>query len=120
MISERMREIREKNGLNKKEMSKRLNIPYTTYNNYETGSREPGSDFLIKFSCEFGVSIDYIMGNTTTDQSFFDTYKNDDILTDIVFKFQANKEFREIIEDIYNASPELLNALKAFISAFKQ
>ena len=120
MIAKRIKEIREKNGLNKKEMSARLELPYTTYNNYETGNREPGSDFLIKFSKEFNISIDYLMGNDVQKQEFIELYKKNDILTDIVLKLQSDDEFREITETIYNASPELLNALKAFIFAFKQ
>ena len=37
-------------------------MKYTTYNNYETGAREPASDFLILISEKFGVSVDYLLG----------------------------------------------------------
>lgn len=62
MISEKLREIREGTGMNKKEFSEYLNMKYTTYNNYETGAREPASDFLILISEKFGVSVDYLLG----------------------------------------------------------
>lgn len=62
MISEKLREIREGTGMNKKEFSEYLNLKYTTYNNYETGAREPASDFLILISEKFGVSVDYLLG----------------------------------------------------------
>ena len=48
--------------MNKKEFSEYLNLKYTTYNNYETGAREPASDFLILISEKFGVSVDYLLG----------------------------------------------------------
>ncbi|QCT71563.1 XRE family transcriptional regulator [Eubacterium maltosivorans] len=64
MICDKLKEIREKTGMNKKEFANYLNIKYTTYNNYETGAREPASDFLILISKKFDISIDYIMGLT--------------------------------------------------------
>lgn len=68
MISDKLCEIRSKAGLNKKEFAERLGVKYTTYNGYETGSREPASDFLILVSKKFNVSIDYIMGLTDTSE----------------------------------------------------
>ena len=62
MISEKLKEIREKTHMNKKEFAEYIGIKYTTYNNYETGIREPSSDFLILISSKFDVSIDYILG----------------------------------------------------------
>lgn len=62
MIKEKLKEIREQTGMNKKEFASFIGIKYTTYNNYETGEREPGSDFLILISQKFDVSIDYILG----------------------------------------------------------
>ncbi len=62
MISERLKNIREKQGLNKSEFAREIGIPYTTYNNYETGKREPSSDFLKLISNKYDVSIDFIMG----------------------------------------------------------
>lgn len=62
MIPERLKLLRENKGLTKTELAKRLGMPYNTYVNYEAGTREPGSEFLIKISKFYKVSIDYIMG----------------------------------------------------------
>lgn len=62
MISDKLKEIREKTGMNKKDFADSLGVKYTTYNNYEVGTREPASDFLIMISKKFDISIDYIMG----------------------------------------------------------
>ena len=62
MIGEKLKEIREKTGMNKKEFAQYLGLKYTTYNNYETEAREPASDFLILISTKFDVSIDYLLG----------------------------------------------------------
>lgn len=62
MIGEKLKEIRENLGLNKKEFAQYIGIKYTTYNGYETEAREPSSDFLILISEKFDVSIDYLLG----------------------------------------------------------
>ena len=118
MIASKIKEIREKNGLNKREMSKKLNIPYTTYNNYETGNREPGSDFLIKFSNEFGISIDYIMGNTANNQSFINGYKKNDAITDIILQLRSDFELLAMTAELCKLTPEQRAAVQSVLSAF--
>lgn len=58
----RLRELRESKGLNMREASRLLGMPYTTYVNYEKGLREPTSETLILFSDFFGTSVDYLVG----------------------------------------------------------
>ena len=62
MISEKLKELREDTSMNKKQFAEFLGIKYTTYNGYETGAREPASDFLILVSRKMDVSIDYLLG----------------------------------------------------------
>lgn len=54
----RLAELRAKMGISMKEAASRLEMPYTTYVNYEKGTREPNSETLIKLSRFFGTSID--------------------------------------------------------------
>lgn len=62
MIKDRLKDVRDKTGMNKKEFAEYIGIKYTTYNNYETGAREPDSEFLIMISKKFDVSTDFILG----------------------------------------------------------
>ncbi len=48
--------------MNMRELAEQLNIPYTTYVNYEKGAREPNSETLIMLANFFDVSIDYLLG----------------------------------------------------------
>ena len=64
MFTDIIKSLRQSRGLNKRQMSELLEMPYTTYNNYEIGAREPNSDVLKKISGLFGVSVDYLIGNT--------------------------------------------------------
>lgn len=61
MIGDKLREIREDLNMNKKDFAEKIGIKYSTYSNYESGIREPASDFLILISKKFDVSIDYLL-----------------------------------------------------------
>lgn len=63
----RISELRAKLGISMKEAAARLDMPYTTYVNYEKGTREPNSETLIKLSRFFGTSIDYLLGKQEPD-----------------------------------------------------
>ncbi len=82
MIGNRIKTLRESKGYNMRQMAAALNLPYTTYVNYEKGARRPNSEQLILISKYFGVSIDYLIGRTdipfTEDRSenLFEKYPN--------------------------------------------
>ena len=51
-----------------KEAAAKLEMPYTTYVNYEKGTREPNSETLIKLAKFFDTSIDYLLGKSETSE----------------------------------------------------
>lgn len=60
----RMKSLREEKGLNMKEAAAALQLPYTTYRNYEQGLREPNSETLVQIANFYGVSVDYLIGRS--------------------------------------------------------
>ena len=54
--------LRDMRNMNQKEFAASLAISYTAYNGYETGARDPKSDFWIAVAEKYGVSIDWLMG----------------------------------------------------------
>ena len=58
----RLKVLREMHNLNMREVASKLGIPYTTYVNYEKGTREPNSEMLISLANFYSVSIDYLIG----------------------------------------------------------
>ncbi len=58
----RLKSFRESLGMTQEEFGKSLNIAKSTYNNYETGVRDPKSDFWIAVAQKYNVTIDYLMG----------------------------------------------------------
>lgn len=77
-IGSTLKKLRAQKNLNKKEAARFLGMPYTTYNNYESDTREPGSKALIKLSRFYEVSIDYLLENPYTPEISFleDEYRS--------------------------------------------
>lgn len=92
----RLRELRKKRGINMREAAAQLNIPYTTYVNYEKGDREPNLKMLITLANFFSVSVDYLLG------------KSDDIIDDRILDI-VNTIDNDILE---NSGGNLLKAMQ--------
>ena len=63
-LSKRLKDLRIENRWTQKELSDKLGIPRTTYSGWETGEREPDVEMLKNIASVFGVSVDYLVGNT--------------------------------------------------------
>jgi transcriptional regulator with XRE-family HTH domain len=62
--SEVIRNLRIKNNLSSKELSKILNISESSVSLYESGKRKPSLSLIIKIADYFSVSTDYLLGIT--------------------------------------------------------
>ena len=65
----RLKQLREQRGFSQKEFAAEMDLPYTTYNSYETGKRAPDFDMLSRFADYFHVSVDYLLGRDTPTES---------------------------------------------------
>ena len=62
-FKENLRYYREKAGYKKQtDLAKAINIPYTTYLNYEKAGREPKYETLVKIANELCISTDELLG----------------------------------------------------------
>lgn len=104
MIGERIKSLRESKGYNMRQMAAALNLPYTTYVNYEKGAREPNSEQLILISKYFGVSIDYLMGRTDIPEFSVDYLTGSKITLDFSYidetKEYCKKHFPKHSKDV--------------------
>ena len=57
-----LKALRDSLNMTQEEFGKSIGLAKSTYNNYETGVREPKSDFWIAIAQKYNVSIDYLMG----------------------------------------------------------
>ena len=68
--TERLKKLREFEKLNQSELAKELGISQNTYSQYETGSRQPSLEMLVKLAEFYFVSTDYILGLTDNPEPY--------------------------------------------------
>lgn len=56
-----IKELRLSKGYSAKEFAKKLQIPYSTYSNYENNNREPSLDTLHKICDNLGVTVEELI-----------------------------------------------------------
>lgn len=59
-----LRSLREDRGYSQKDISAALNVATSTYNQWETGKREPDNATLLRIADFFHVSTDCLLGHS--------------------------------------------------------
>ena len=72
-IKERLIELRQRNGLNKIDMARKLGINKSSITRYENGQIKPNLDMLIMISKTFCVSMDWLCGFDTLEEGKYDS-----------------------------------------------
>lgn len=102
-FSERLKELRKKRGISQTEITTIINIPRTTYANYEIKNCDPNISTLIKLADFYNISIDELVGRPTDTLNLKlldDTRKN-------------------LIKEILSASDVAVGRLDAFYQGIK-
>ena len=108
IFANRLKELRNERHLSQQELADKLEMPRSTYGGYETEGKEPNIDTLCILANFFGVSTDYLMGNSdkrlNVDTVFFSDTQN----------FQSHyedlpKELRPIVAKCFDSFYVLLN-----------
>ena len=60
-IADRIKTLREKNGMTQTQLAKRLGISRSAVNSWEMSLSTPSSIYLVELSRIFGVSTDYLL-----------------------------------------------------------
>ena len=85
-----LRIFRESLGMTQKEFAASLSIGLTTYNGYETGARDPKSDFWISVATKYHVTVDYLMGFSDNPNKISDAIKKFTPYSDEAMKLAAD------------------------------
>ena len=81
-MANRIKDLREDRDMRQSDLAAATGIDQRTISNYETGKTSPDAYALIKLADFFDVSIDYLVGRTSTDLSSEE--KRDRIIDDII------------------------------------
>ena len=61
---DRLKALRKRKGLSQEDIAPKVGVKYGTYRNWEQGVRDPGTEALIRLAEFFGVSVDYLLGQS--------------------------------------------------------
>lgn len=97
-----MKELRLDLKMTQAAFAESLGISKTTYNNYETGAREPGHKFIVDVALKYNVTTDYLLGltNNPISASFESSHESLSLQEiKIVLAYRnAPKEIQEIVD----------------------
>lgn len=62
MVSERIKQLREKNNLTQSSLAKKLNVTRSSVNAWEMGISVPSTSLIVDLARLFHVSTDYLLG----------------------------------------------------------
>ena len=65
-MGEKLKSLRLEKNLTQKQIADRIGLAVSAVSSYESGSRYPSYDVLVKLSRIFHVSTDYLLGITDT------------------------------------------------------
>ena len=103
-----LKALRDSLNMTQEEFGKSVGLAKSTYNNYETGVREPKSDFWIAIAQKYNVSIDYLMGLENLQNENQPAPTNED---------ELNAEDKRLLTMIHNLTPENRERIVAIIEA---
>ena len=67
MVKNRLKSLREAKQISMRQAARDLQMPYTTYVNYEKGTNEPNNEALVKLAVYYNVSADYLLGHNVVE-----------------------------------------------------
>ena len=99
MFSNILIKLRKDAGYTQAELANLLGMGKSAISNYESGFRTPENETLIKLSKIFNVSIETLLGVSSSEQSF--RYINKSDQTKIIH-YSGNDRINSIIEEMLN------------------
>lgn len=112
MNGNKLKKLRESEGLLQKELADKLNISTSTIGMYEQGRRDPDYTTLKKIANYFNVSIDYLLDNDVTNVDDLELREIESLK-----KALQKSGFMENNEDL---TDEELDRLMKFVNANKE
>ena len=108
----RLKELRKENKFTQEDIAKKLNMTTGGYGYYEQGRTYPPIEILNEIANIYSVSVDYLLGNTTTN------LENNSTELSILIGFRI-KSLREMHNMTQTELGNKLNVSKATISKYE-
>lgn len=124
-FGERLRELRQKNGLSMEQLGKEIGASSSRISDWENGKNHPSSNFVVAISEKFGVTTDWLLKGEEvaikTDSvspifsaEWYKNYHSENRVVDF------SEALRELISNAVDLSDEDVDALNVVALRFKQ
>ena len=93
-MSERLRNLRVQSNMTQSQLAERFGVTTSAVSSYESGTRMPTYDTLVKYSRIFHVTSDYILGLDSNASLDVSDLSSDEMaaVVDIITVFRKNKK----------------------------
>ncbi len=120
MNGNKLKKLRENQGLLQKELADKIGISLSSISMYERGERQPDNDILKRLSQYFGVSTDYLLDNEVPHNELIDNeLKEQEILRKALVKAGYMKKNEDITDEELDRLMRYLVANKEFLKGDK-
>lgn len=118
-VGSNIKRIRKDKKISQKDMAKMLNIPCSTYSNYENNNREPSAKLLKEIAYILNVDVSDLLSINIKEKKFhdFDKYLSDDsntieIIEKLIKLCEFNIKFNEFSNNNYGLEESIKLAIK--------
>ena len=116
-VGNNIKRIRKQKNISQKDMAKKLNMPSSTYSNYENNNREPNAATLRKIADILNVDISDLLNLNYPENESSEKYLSDDINTihvieDLIKLCEFNINFNKLSSDDRELESSLKLAIK--------
>ncbi len=98
-FSERLSQLRKERNITQTEFAKIINVSQSTIAMWETRRRDPSSDDIIAIAEYFGVTTDYLLGNSNNPKGTL-IEKEEYVPKTIAAHFEGEEYSEEALKDI--------------------
>ena len=116
----KFRELRIARGIQQKDLAIKLGVPANTYNQWETGKRDPDYQHLSKIADYFGVSVDYLLGREEKSSVPPAVSTDDEELIEYLEELKTRPEMRMLFSLSKNATKEDVEDAVRIIEALRK
>ncbi|MFG6273942.1 helix-turn-helix domain-containing protein [Megasphaera hexanoica] len=115
----RVKELRKQRNMTQEELGKVLDIQKAAISKYENGRAEPSTDVLKKMSAFFGVSIDYLLGNSSDPSQESGGYYSDPEVAQMAEELRTDPDKRILFDATKDLSKDDIDTVLKIIEGLK-
>lgn len=124
-LGQRIKSLREKKGLNQKELAEILKVNNSTLSQYENDVRVPSDDIKLLLANYFNVTTDYLLGRSDTPNPDTPTEKiksavsSDPELAEFWEELSEREDLQLMFKQVKDLSPQSIRRIVKVIKAIE-